>query len=237
MPSQPDPAPAATWAPAPVRVWSSLPRPWSALPLRAWSALPLRAWSALPLRAWSALPEEGRGVLVVVAFASLVFLPWLGAVGFWDPWEPHYGEVARQMLVRGDYVHPYWEHAYFFSKPVLLMWMTALAMKLWGVHTLALPDGSFTGPPTPSGISAHAEWAARLPVALVAILACALVFVAVRRLLSRPAGWASPTPPGPARPPGGPGASPASPFPPLAPRAKGLLGFGLAAAAFLAWFL
>src|SRR3990172_11638790 len=271
MPSQPDPAPAATWAPAPVRVWSSLPRPWSALPLRAWSALPLRAWSALPLRAWSALPEEGRGVLVVVAFASLVFLPWLGAVGFWDPWEPHYGEVARQMLVRGDYVHPYWEHAYFFSKPVLLMWMTALAMKLSGVHTLALPDGSFTGPPTPSGISAHAEWAARLPVALVAILACALVFVAVRRLVSRRAGYLAAA------------ALATMPFYFLMARqaitdmpfvalmtsgamcfaialwderahrsawayagytflafatlAKGLLGFGLAAAAFLAWFL
>ena len=255
MPSQPDPAPAATGAPAPVRVWSALPRP----------------WSALPLRAWSALPEEGRGVLVVVAFASLVFLPWLGAVGFWDPWEPHYGEVARQMLVRGDYVHPYWEHAYFFSKPVLLMWMTALAMKLSGVHTLALPDGSFTGPPTPSGISAHAEWAARLPVALVAILACALVFVAVRRLVSRRAGYLAAA------------ALVTMPFYFLMARqaitdmpfvalmtsgamcfaialwderahrsawayagytflafatlAKGLLGFGLAAAAFLAWFL
>jgi len=255
MPSQPDPAPALLGAPAPVRVWSALPRP----------------WSALPLRAWSALPEEGRGVLVVVAFASLVFLPWLGAVGFWDPWEPHYGEVARQMLVRGDYVHPYWEHAYFFSKPVLLMWMTALAMKLSGVHTLALPDGSFTGPPTPSGISAHAEWAARLPVALVAILACALVFVAVRRLVSRRAGYLAAA------------ALVTMPFYFLMARqaitdmpfvalmtsgamcfaialwderahrsawayagytflafatlAKGLLGFGLAAAAFLAWFL
>ena len=256
MPSQPDPAPVAAGAPAPVRVWS---------------ALPLRAWKALPRRAWSALPEEGRGVAVVVAFASLVFLPWLGAVGFWDPWEPHYGEVARQMLVRGDYVHPYWEHAYFFSKPVLLMWMTALAMKLSGVHTLALPDGSFTGPPTPSGISAHAEWAARLPVALVAILACALVFVAVRRLVSRRAGYLAAA------------ALVTMPFYFLMARqaitdmpfvalmtsgamcfaialwderahrsawayagyaflafatlAKGLLGFGLAAAAFLAWFL
>jgi 4-amino-4-deoxy-L-arabinose transferase-like glycosyltransferase len=256
MPSQPDPAPVAAGAPAPVRVWS---------------ALPLRAWNALPRRAWSALPEEGRGVAVVVAFASLVFLPWLGAVGFWDPWEPHYGEVARQMLVRGDYVHPYWEHAYFFSKPVLLMWMTALAMKLSGVHTLALPDGSFTGPPTPSGISAHAEWAARLPVALVAILACALVFVAVRRLVSRRAGYLAAA------------ALVTMPFYFLMARqaitdmpfvalmtsgamcfaialwderahrsawayagyaflafatlAKGLLGFGLAAAAFLAWFL
>ncbi|HUK65987.1 MAG TPA: hypothetical protein VLV17_04115, partial [Anaeromyxobacteraceae bacterium] len=95
-----------------------------------------------------AFPER-LDLLVIVAFAALVFVPWLGAVGFWDPWEPHYAEVARQMLVRDDYVHPYWESAYFFSKPVLLMWMSALAMNVIGVHDHALPAGAFPGPPTP----------------------------------------------------------------------------------------
>ncbi len=141
------------------------------------------------LSRWRALPEERRGAAVVAGFAALVFVPWLGAVGFWDPWEPHYGEVARQMIVRGDYVHPYWESAWFFSKPVLLMWMTALAMNVAGVHDRALPAGAFPGPPTPSGISVATEWAVRLPVALVAIVACVLVFVAVRRLVSRRAGY------------------------------------------------
>jgi len=136
-----------------------------------------------------ALPEERRDLLAVAAFAALIFLPWLGAVGFWDPWEPHYAEVARQMLVRDDYVHPYWESAYFFSKPVLLMWMSALAMKVIGVHDHALPQGSFPGPPTPSGLSIYTEWAVRLPVALIAVLACALVYLAVRRLVSRRAGY------------------------------------------------
>jgi 4-amino-4-deoxy-L-arabinose transferase-like glycosyltransferase len=224
-----------------------------------------------PARAWNALSEECRGVLVVVAFAALVFLPWLGAVGFWDPWESHYGEVARQMLVREDYVHPYWESSYFFSKPVLLMWMTALAMKLSGIHTRGLPAGSFAGGPTPSGISVYTEWAVRLPVALVAVVACALVFVAVKRLVSRRAGYLAAA------------ALTTMPFYFLMARqaitdmpfvalmtsgamcfaialwderahrsawayagyaflafatlAKGLLGFGLAGAAFLAWFL
>ena len=222
-------------------------------------------------RGWSSIPEERRGVLVVVAFASLVFLPWLGAVGFWDPWEPHYGEVARQMLLREDYVHPYWENAYFFSKPVLLMWMTAVAMKLSGVHSLGLPRGSFPDGPTPSGISTYAEWAVRLPVAVLAVVACALVFVAVKRLVSRRAGYLAAA------------ALATMPFYFLMARqaitdmpfvalmtsgamcfavalwderahrsawayagyaflafatlAKGPLGFGLAAAAFLAWFL
>ena len=58
------------------------------------------------------------GTLLLVglcAFAALLFVPWLGATGFWDPWEPHYGEVARDMIARGDYIHPWWESAYFFS--------------------------------------------------------------------------------------------------------------------------
>jgi 4-amino-4-deoxy-L-arabinose transferase-like glycosyltransferase len=222
------------------------------------------------LARWRAFPEERRGVALVVLGAAAVFLPWLGSVGLWDPWEGHYGEVARQMLVRDDWVHPYWENAYFFSKPVLLLWMDAAAMALAGVHHRALPPGSFPGGPTPSGISTYTEWAVRLPVALLAVVACALVFVAVRRLASQRAGYAAA------------GALATSPFYFLMARqaitdmpfvalltsgamcfavalwdarahgrawayagyaflafatlAKGLLGFALAGAAFLAWF-
>jgi F0F1-type ATP synthase membrane subunit c/vacuolar-type H+-ATPase subunit K len=32
----------------------------------------------------------------------------LGAVGLWDPWEVHYGEVARTMVVKRDFVFPFW---------------------------------------------------------------------------------------------------------------------------------
>jgi 4-amino-4-deoxy-L-arabinose transferase-like glycosyltransferase len=159
--------------------------PISPLPLR------LRQAGATLAARWCAWPEERRGVLVVLALAGLVFLPWLGSVGFWDPWEPHYGEVARQMLVRSDYVHPYWENAYFFSKPILLFWMSALAMNVARIQEDALPQGAYPGLPTPSGLSVHTEWAVRLPNALLAMLACALVFVAVRRLISRRAGYLS----------------------------------------------
>jgi hypothetical protein len=43
--------------------------------------------------------------------------------------------------------------------------------------------------PTPSGLSAATEWAVRLPTALLAMVACAFVFVAVKRLASRRAGY------------------------------------------------
>lgn len=62
----------------------------------------------------------------VLLLGVLVFLPRPGSMGLWDPWETHYGEVAREMLVRDDYVYPHWENAYFFSKPPLAMWLMAL---------------------------------------------------------------------------------------------------------------
>ena len=78
------------------------------------------------VRAW---PAELRASLVSVLLASAVLLPYLGAVGLWDPWEVHYGEVAREMIQRNDYVHPYWENAWFFSKPAFTMWMQALGLQ------------------------------------------------------------------------------------------------------------
>ena len=78
------------------------------------------------VRAW---PAELRASLVSVLLASAVLLPYLGAVGLWDPWEVHYGEVAREMIQRNDYVHPFWENAWFFSKPAFTMWMQALGLQ------------------------------------------------------------------------------------------------------------
>jgi 4-amino-4-deoxy-L-arabinose transferase-like glycosyltransferase len=74
-------------------------------------------------------PHELRATLGAVLFASTIFIPYLGAVGLWDPWETHYGEVAREMIQRRDYVHPFWENAWFFSKPAFTMWMQALGMQ------------------------------------------------------------------------------------------------------------
>ncbi len=134
------------------------------------------------------LPEAWRGPLLAGMLASAVFLPWLGATGLWDPWEPHYAEAARQMLVREDWVHPWWESAWFFSKPGLSLWLSAAAMGVAGVHQRGLPPGSDPAPPAASGVSVYAEWAVRLPGALLAVLACVLTALAVGRLVSRRAG-------------------------------------------------
>lgn len=127
-----------------------------------------------------ALPEERRHLLLLALFAAAIFFPYLGAVGFWDPWEPHYGEVARSMIVREDYVHPYYELAYFFSKPVLPMWLMSLGMLLAGVDDPA------------RGTSVPTEWCVRSVFALVAIAGVLFTYLGVARTLSRRAGvWAA----------------------------------------------
>ncbi len=83
-------------------------------------------------------PLEQRTSLAAVILGCVLFLPYLGAVGLWDPWETHYGEVAREMVERHDFIHPHWEKDWFFSKPALTMWMQALGMLL-GSHGAAVP--------------------------------------------------------------------------------------------------
>ncbi|HWE22829.1 MAG TPA: glycosyltransferase family 39 protein, partial [Myxococcales bacterium] len=125
------------------------------------------------LRWLAPLSGEQRCVIALSFFAAVLFVPWLGATGFWDPWEPHYAEVAREMISRGDYVHPWWESAYFFSKPALDLWLMAAGMLL--VNT--------DGPNRWLGI--YTEWGVRLPYAVLSAAGAILLFVAASRLVSR----------------------------------------------------
>src|SRR5262245_14067166 len=94
---------------------------------------------------WKIGPEW-RHLILLSVFAAAIFFPYLGAVGFWDPWEPEYDEVARSMIAREDYVHPYYREAYFFSKPALSLWMMALGQLFAGVNS---PE---------RGIAVYTEW-------------------------------------------------------------------------------
>ena len=99
----------------------------------------VRAWLQTPA-AWAWLAS-----IVVVVIYSLA----MSASGPWDPWETHYGEVARNIVLRSDPVDLWWQggnggpHALaeksFASKPALPFWCMALSMKLMGVGTSGDP--------------------------------------------------------------------------------------------------
>ncbi|WP_224245550.1 glycosyltransferase family 39 protein [Hyalangium gracile] len=131
------------------------------------------------IQRWGTLPLTLRTLLLGGGFAALLLLPYIGAVGLWDPWETHYGEVARMMVMRQDYLYPFYENAWFFSKPPLTMWMQALGMQVVG----ALRG---TGE-----LARYTEWGMRMPFGLLSVTAVALLTLAVSRVVSRRAGLAT----------------------------------------------
>ena len=98
--------------------------------------------------------------------ASVLVLVWivlqftgLFSPGLLDDVDSVYIEVAREMMLRHDYVTPFANGVRFFDKPPLMYWMAAGGMKLFGVH----------------------DWAARLPLALcVLLLAFAVYALGIR---------------------------------------------------------
>ena len=136
---------------------------------------------------------EQRGLLRrhgfwLIAMNLAISLPLLGSYSLFDPWETHYGEVAREMLARDDWISLWWaQDGWFWSKPVLDFWLQALCFSLLGVKYLpdamiaAAKDGHFPGP----------EWAARLPILALTLIATYALYKAVARVFGRRAGFLS----------------------------------------------
>jgi 4-amino-4-deoxy-L-arabinose transferase-like glycosyltransferase len=130
--------------------------------------------------------SERQVVLLVLLVGLLLYLPFAGSYGLFDPWETHYGEVGRQMARRNDFISLYWpgsplDGEYFWSKPVLTFWIMALSMKVFGIGGSGLPAGAFA-------LSSRVEWAMRVPFLLMALPALLGVYLPVARFVSRRAG-------------------------------------------------
>jgi len=127
--------------------------------------------------------------MLVIIGALLLYVPFAGTYGLWDPWETHYGEVARQMTVRQDYISLWWpgsprDQEAFWSKPVLTFWLISLSMQAFGI-------GGRGSDPAEMALSWKAEWALRMPAILMGVLAVTGVFWLVSRLVGRRAGLLS----------------------------------------------
>ena len=130
--------------------------------------------------------RRDRAGLAVVLGGLLLYLPGAGGYGLWDPWETHYGEVARQMTTRGDYISLWWpgsprETATFQTKPVLSFWLMSLSLRAAG---LGLPGG----PPEEMALGTSAEWALRTPFCLFGVLGLWAIYFVTARLAGRRAG-------------------------------------------------
>jgi 4-amino-4-deoxy-L-arabinose transferase-like glycosyltransferase len=124
-----------------------------------------------------------EGFLVVLT-GTLLYLPMQGSYSLSDPWETHYGEVAREMLARNDWISTWWaQDGWFWSKPVLDFWMQAIAMGIFGVNYR--PGQMLIGA---GGRTPWPEWAVRMPVFILTILALYVLYKGVAKVFGRRAG-------------------------------------------------
>jgi 4-amino-4-deoxy-L-arabinose transferase-like glycosyltransferase len=107
------------------------------------------------LSRWSHYP-------LIVAVWALVFLPNLGGPSLWDIDEGNNAEAAREMLLSGDWVVPYFNYHLREDKPALLYWCQLAAYYSFGVN----------------------EFSARFPSALAALLAALAAYELGRAMFS-----------------------------------------------------
>lgn len=132
----------------------------------------------------AARPIHRRHGFWVVTVGIVIGLPMLGAFSLVDPWETHYAEVAREMIERHDPISPWWANeGWFMSKPVLVFWLEAASMVVFGVRTG--PDQVLAGI---AGSAAQPEWAVRMPALLLAIGGAYILHHGISRTCGRRAG-------------------------------------------------
>jgi 4-amino-4-deoxy-L-arabinose transferase-like glycosyltransferase len=101
-------------------------------------------------------------ILLLIVFASLLYLPGLGIRDFWTPNEPNFAEATREMLDKGNYLFPTRNGEPLGMKPAPYYWLIIASTKLTG------------------GLN---ETAARLPSAVFGILLVLLTFSFARKVI------------------------------------------------------
>ena len=142
----------------------------------------LAGYAALPwciaLALIGLLPSARRRPgLLVFCVVGLIYLPLLGTFALWDPWETHYGEVAREMVARDDWISLWWaQENWFWSKPILIFWSEALTFSALNVDV------------SPDANPLHPEWAVRLPVVAFSMAAVMVAYGTMKRVFGARAG-------------------------------------------------
>jgi len=71
-------------------------------------------------------------ILLLLSACFFLFFFRMGARDLWNPDEPRYAQVAREMLETGEYVVPHLNGQVYTEKPPLYFWLIALISKPFG---------------------------------------------------------------------------------------------------------
>jgi 4-amino-4-deoxy-L-arabinose transferase-like glycosyltransferase len=107
-------------------------------------------------------------IIVLVAFGGTLFFYNLGGWDLWNPDEPRYAQVAKEMLQGEGWIIPHLNSEVYPDKPPLFFWLIAFTAKAIG------------------GMN---EFAARFPSALFGLFTLLLLFLLGRRLFSEKVGF------------------------------------------------
>ena len=107
-------------------------------------------------------------IIVLLLLGSAILLINLGGWDLWNPDEPRYAEIAREMLQTGNYLIPHINSEVYPDKPPLFFWIIALVSKPFGDVSSAT---------------------ARFPSALAALGVILLTFLLGRKLYNSRVGF------------------------------------------------
>ncbi len=103
---------------------------------------------------------------MLIALATCLFFVALGRLPLLEPDEGRNAEVAREMLVSGDWITPHFNSLTYLDKPAVYFWLVAASFRVAGVS----------------------EYAARLPSALMGFGTLILTWLMARKMFGDAAG-------------------------------------------------
>jgi 4-amino-4-deoxy-L-arabinose transferase-like glycosyltransferase len=107
-------------------------------------------------------------LLILLAFGGILFFYNLGGWDLWNPDEPRYAQIAKEMLQGEGWIIPHLNSEVYLDKPPLFFWLIAFTAKAIG------------------GMN---EFAARFPSALFGLFTLLLLFFLGKRLFNEKVGF------------------------------------------------
>lgn len=82
-------------------------------------------------RASKIYPQKWAQFILLLIFCFAIYFVNLGRWDLWNPDEPRYAEVAKEMVEGGDWVLMHYNGVNYGNKPPLFFWLIALSSYLW----------------------------------------------------------------------------------------------------------
>ena len=99
-------------------------------------------------------------IIFLTLFALMFFMPFLGNTHLFDWDEINFAEIAREMVLSKNYMHPQINFQLFTEKPPLFFWLQAISMNIFGIN----------------------EYASRFPNAMLGFIVLPVLFLIGKRL-------------------------------------------------------